>query len=365
MTKSIRLTVEYAKRDRRDKFAAAVDALAHEMGVECLCKSEQGEDLIPLLDFIRAKYTEKMKLLVEATVRGVMKAFGMMDKAAEGHELLQINGNFIISPKDGHYLTVGEWRALMKQVSAFIDPRAEEIGLAMSAEAAIAGIMAPALEAQGVDMATAMYSTIMPAGMIQHEEKAGVAIGHGTALDAFLTAKGLDEKDFRVSLVNLQQTADYCTDMADNVKAGIKDMVRTAVREQWSTSKLRGEMFDTWATMNRDWDRIARSELNSAYAQGTLESYAAEQEPGEKIYLIGRSAKNACAVCQRDVNGVVALLTKGPVGDGEEIDDEYAAVAVWPGKNSVGHGARERWTAVGRHPSCGCLMTRYYPGTKQ
>ena len=64
----------------------------------------------------------------------------------------------------------------------------------------------------------------------------------------------------------------------------------------------------------------------------------------------------------RDIVGkVVRLLRKPPAGGNEKIDDPFTNIAIWPGKRSVGHSAKENWTAITRHPHCACRWTRHYP----
>lgn len=90
---------------------------------------------------------------------------------------------------------------------------------------------------------------------------------------------------------------------------------------------LEQRLFDKFATLNRDWRRIAVTEAGEAQTQG----YVASVQPGTKVKRVERYA-NACKFC-RKIDGVEATVV---AADHPQKDPD---TMVWPGKNNIGRSA--------------------------
>lgn len=95
-------------------------------------------------------------------------------------------------------------------------------------------------------------------------------------------------------------------------------------------SSLETKLADEFATINRDWRRIAVTEAGEAQLQG----YVASLQPGTKIKRVERY-ENACSFC-RGIDGKVVTVV---AADHPEKDPD---TMVWPGKNNVGRSASPR-----------------------
>lgn len=135
------------------------------------------------------------------------------------------------------------------------------------------------------------------------------------------------------------------------------DLELKALRIQAPDSSLQTKLLDEFATLNRDWRRIAVTEAGNAQTQG----YIASLPAGSKVKRI-EQYKGRCSWCAkidgREFNVVDAA---DPNKDGE--------TDVWPGKTNIGRAAAPRkrvgallverephemwWVAAGtQHPHC-------------
>ncbi|MEN6644135.1 MAG: hypothetical protein ABFE08_16985, partial [Armatimonadia bacterium] len=93
---------------------------------------------------------------------------------------------------------------------------------------------------------------------------------------------------------------------------------------------LEQKLFDQFATLNRDWRRIAVTEAGEAQTQG----YIASLQPGTKVKRIEQYA-NACRFCKK-IHGVVATVVS-PDHPNKDPD-----TMIWVGKNNIGRSASPR-----------------------
>lgn len=127
---------------------------------------------------------------------------------------------------------------------------------------------------------------------------------------------------------------------AENVRAltdAVRHTLRTTVvqhlEEKLSEAPgtpgqaLEQRLFDKFATLNRDWRRIAVTEAGEAQTQG----FVASVQPGTKVKRVERYA-NACKFC-RKIDGVEATVVAA------DHPDKDPDTMVWPGKNNIGRSA--------------------------
>lgn len=93
------------------------------------------------------------------------------------------------------------------------------------------------------------------------------------------------------------------------------------------TSSLQTKLMDEFATLNRDWRRIAVTEAGEAQTQG----FIANVKPGQKVKRV-EQYRGACAFC-RKIDGVVVTVVPA------DHPDKDPDTMVWPGKNNIGRSA--------------------------
>lgn len=127
---------------------------------------------------------------------------------------------------------------------------------------------------------------------------------------------------------------------AENVRA-LSESVRHRLRNvimQHVEQKMMGEasdalqtrLFDEFATLNRDWRRIAITEATDCQLNG----FVAAQEAGTKLKRV-EQYQNACTFCRKIDGRIVEVVAPNhPNKDGDTM--------IWVGKNNIGRSASPR-----------------------
>jgi len=160
-------------------------------------------------------------------------------------------------------------------------------------------------------------------------------------------------KDFSGSLIQTE---------IESIKEGTKRIILDSYRNNYGTVKIQSLLFDKLGQHNRDWRRIAVTEVSFGRTNG----YLARLEQGQ--WVVGDSAPDACEHCKDLINGKIYQKVDAP-GDWD--------TQVWVGKTNynrtASHFRRENETWVKKaddevwkptiplHPNCRCGWTRFHP----
>jgi hypothetical protein len=134
-----------------------------------------------------------------------------------------------------------------------------------------------------------------------------------------------------------QHAAQYVTKASDNLKWKIQQAVTEARRNREGSAQLRQKLLDQLGEANRDWRRIALTELTDVMANG----YLASLPVGSR--LIAQGAVDACPDCKRLLENQVFTLSDGPGDDQTQ---------VWVGKTNVGRKKAAWLPTIPLHPNC-------------
>jgi hypothetical protein len=114
------------------------------------------------------------------------------------------------------------------------------------------------------------------------------------------------------------------------IRDEIKDTVLGGIVERRTKGRVSQDLFNRLGSLNRDWKRIADTEIvNTSNLAGILQEVN-EAPKGEKVYFKRYELPGCCSKCA-EVNGVIALWSNTPLSD-DKIKDPYAKVAIWEGK---------------------------------
>lgn len=147
---------------------------------------------------------------------------------------------------------------------------------------------------------------------------------------------------------------DKMTEISERHRTGVRQLVIQAKRERWSAAQLAQKLFDKFGEHNRDWRRVAITEL--AFAHN--DAFLAGCEEGATV--IGMGALDACPHCKRLIIGKTFTVThKVPKKENYKTDMDL----VWVGKSNYGRRVPEYRAAVPLHPNCRCryhVISRFY-----
>lgn len=147
---------------------------------------------------------------------------------------------------------------------------------------------------------------------------------------------------------------DKITEISAKHMAGVRQLVMQAKKERWNAAKLSQALFDKFGDHNRDWRRVAITEL----AFATNDAYLSGCSEGDT--LIGMGAVGACKHCEKLIIGkMVTFRSKPP----ENFSFSTDTKEVWVGKTNYGNRVVEYVAAIPLHPHCRCRwhrISRFY-----
>ncbi|MEC0169904.1 hypothetical protein [Paenibacillus graminis] len=148
----------------------------------------------------------------------------------------------------------------------------------------------------------------------------------------------LSPEEYQSIEQSVVHAAEKLSQIADNHRAGVKELVIQAKKERWEAQKLSQALFDMYGDQNRDWRRVAITEL----AMTTNDAYLANLSPGDLIQVA--TVPGACPHCQRLLEGKKFTVSDKPMADGYKY--------IWPGKTNIGRKVAEWWPCCPLHPHC-------------
>ena len=161
-----------------------------------------------------------------------------------------------------------------------------------------------------------------------------------------------------------QHAGELITGLTDNAKKRVISEIIQGQREQIGPRELETRLFRTYINVNRDWRRIAQTEMANNINSGYV---LTELNKGTK-YLQGISGSTACPFCKEHVDGQVVVIGEEPNSTGFVFDKtlDREVPYVWPGKSNYGRSMRDWWVSSGaQHPNCRCAWQNYEPGFEE
>lgn len=164
----------------------------------------------------------------------------------------------------------------------------------------------------------------------------------------------LTEQEQEAVVHATHHAGDKLTEISGRHRAGVRQLVMTAKKERWNAQKLAQELFDKFGEHNRDWRRVAITELSFA----TNDAYLSGLEENERV--IGMGSVKACKYCKQYViNKEFTVTHKVPKKDTYHTDMKQ----VWAGKTNYGRRVAEYRACIPMHPNCRCRwhrISRFY-----
>jgi hypothetical protein len=144
----------------------------------------------------------------------------------------------------------------------------------------------------------------------------------------------LGEPFTRSEMARYQVATDYVAQLVtktnDNIRNEIKDTILSGIQNKRTKGQVSQDLFNRLGSMNRDWKRIADTEIvNTSNLAGILEDVN-NTPKGEKVYFKRYELPGCCEKCEK-VNGKIVLWSDTPLAD-DKIKDDYADTAIWEGK---------------------------------
>lgn len=336
---SIVLEIRNPTKNSQKKYEKSVEIIEKALGYS----SASGASEISPYKSVRMLTTDVKKVvekrLLELHNEIIMKWLGLSKSASK----FKLAGKVFINPKTGKPLTAVQWKSLKREI--------------MQAFAYVYGTSEDKI-----------VKTAMALGRILADTPVPTAISVGLGLIKPGAVRQLEEDPaYHAALQFAQESAsENIVELSQRQYKKIHDTIVQAQVNRLGPRQLESQLFDNFGEMNRDWRRIAETEIGNQTNTGQLIAELHKDRPeGDFVYMEGISGGLACPWCVSEVNDrIVVLLDGPPPGGGDKLNiDDKDFVVIWPGKSNVGRGRANWWVAAGtQHPHCQCSWIRYTPG---
>ena len=166
----------------------------------------------------------------------------------------------------------------------------------------------------------------------------------------------------RIAVIQ-QSAAEKITKITDGMKSDVKQILIDGVVDHKSKSQVSQALFDKMVGHNRDFQRIADTEIQRTFNNSFIREEVYNAAEGEKVYFerVEVVDGNTCPYCKM-INGKIAVWSNTPLASGA-VKDEYADLAIWEGKEWDGKKLERIADAPISvvHPYCRGTWIRYYP----
>lgn len=149
-----------------------------------------------------------------------------------------------------------------------------------------------------------------------------------------------------------QHVGELIVDLKQKQYKKIHDTIFIGIKDRQNHRELQENLFDTFGELNRDWRRIAETEIGNSVNNAQLLTELDRKRDNEQVFMRGVSAAGACPWCRDKVNEqIVALVTEPPANGDTIVIAGKPYTAIWPGKDNYGRKRADWRVAAGvQHP---------------
>ena len=314
----------------RSKIEKAVHKVALSLDADVLASSKGESFVYESQKEITERFYKKVTDSARAVYNFVISYFDLPDiriisKAGE----LKHKGKILYNPETGKPIKESEWKKFIVELEKFLNRNYSGVGEKIVLSAESLGIILDRLSKTNSleairkmslsTLKTKRYDVDWVSESIKNmKDKFGDVISR--------------ERQARIQIA-MDSAAQRVTRVKDDMRNNIQQIIIDGIRDKQSKSVVAQNLFDKCASLNRDMQRIADSEVQMAANSSYCKEEVYNSKPGEKVYFkrFEMMDDNTCKACKK-LNGTIALWSDVPLPD-EHIKDTYAKYAIWEGKN--------------------------------
>jgi hypothetical protein len=347
------------EKNKHLKMQKAVRILSRQLGVPVVPRERHEHDgkepfIFRAHEGLIYRWYNFFSAAMDETYNFVLSYFGLPDvriisKAGE----LRHRGKIIYSPETGEPIKESEWDSFVKLLENFLNRKLKGTDKRIILDSkALGHILDRMLKYNKYDEVTAL-----PLENVKYHGKTLDWISDSVKNMRTALGEGLSRSEMaRIQILQLS-AAQRITGVSDKIKSDIKQILIDGVIARKSKSQISQEIFYKMTGHNRDFQKIADTEIQNSINNAFLLDEVHNAEPGEKIYFqrVEVLDQNTCPFC-RKMNGKIVLWSDTPLVN-DKIDDPVADFAIWDGKNWDG---KKEFVANGAfHPYCRGIWVRY------
>ena len=249
-----------------------------------------------------------------------------MNKALGDSGNLRYRGSIVYNPQTGQPIKIKEFRALIGSIEKFLNRNTSDIAKRIVLDSVSIGKL--------LQRMAKYQSTRAMDGLKLDELKYRGKTFNWIRSDIKNLTNTLGQPLSGAEAARYQVAQDYVASLVtrsnNKIRDEIKDTVLGGIVGKRSRGQVSQDLFNRLGGLNRDWKRIADTEIvNTSNLAGILQEVN-NAPKGEMIYFKRYELPGCCKKCA-NVNGVIARWSDVPLDD-DKIRDPYASIAIWEGK---------------------------------
>jgi hypothetical protein len=340
-------------RNRRLKFRSAIGELAKALDLfgmyKALPMKEHAQE--PYLYHIQQELSDRWvayyQFITRTIYKGVISALGLPPVEVETikkslddgllryrkwgwiGKILSVfgyKGKVLYSPETGQPIQKKEFDALIAAIEKFLNRKTEGAGEKIILDAvAIGKILRRMAKYQ-----TSKEMENLTLDTLKYRGKTFDWITDSTKNVRTALGEELSRREQAMYQAAQDWAAAKVTHLNNVIKDEIKDTILYGIREHRGKAQIAQDLFNKMGGLNRDWKRIADTELvNTSNLAGIMEEVSHTPE-GEKVYFKRYELPGCCDKCAK-IDGMIVLWSDTPLDD-DHIKDPHAKIAIWEGK---------------------------------
>lgn len=341
--------------NRKDKLEKAVRILSKQLGVPVAVErlhEHKGEAFaFKAQEELTYKWADYLNNATKEVYGFVCAYFDLpVQNILQKADVLRHKGQILYSPETGKPIKKSDWDNFVKALEKILNRKYVETGKKIILDSQSLGRLLDRMlkynklpEVKGVKLSDIRYS--------------GKTFDYiaGSAKNAEKVFGAFDNS--RLELLE-QSAAERITGMTDRLKNEVKQTLIDGVKSHKSKQQISQDLFNRLSGTNRDFRKIADTEIQNNINNAFLEEEVSNAGEGEKVHFQRMEIvdESTCPFCKK-MNGVIAVWSETPLSNDKVDGDPYATVALWEGKDWNG---QKDYVANGVfHPYCRGIWVRW------
>lgn len=341
--------------NRKDKIEKAVRILSKQLGVPVAVErlhEHKGEAFaFKAQEELTYKWADYLNNATKEVYGFVCAYFDLpVQNILQKADVLRHKGQILYSPETGKPIKKSDWDNFVKALEKILNRKYGETGKKIVLDSQSLGRLLDRMlkynklpEVKDVKLSDIRYSGKSFSYIAESARNAEKVFG---AID-----------NARLELLE-QSAAERITGVTEQMKHDIKQVLIDGVKSRKSKQQISQELFNKLTGTNRDFRKIADTEIQNNINNAFLEQEVEATPKGEKVYFKRMEIVDGatCPFCKK-MNDTIAVWSDTPLSNDKVDGDPYATVALWQGKDWNG---QKDYVANGVfHPYCRGIWIRW------
>jgi hypothetical protein len=354
---------DITKNNKKAKMLKAIRSMSEHLGVPVSITDRKKKHIHGPEPFmfraqeeLNYKWYNIFSAALKETYSFVIKYMGLPEitiVSKAGPDVLTHKGKILYSPETGEPIKKADWDAFVKSLEKFLNRKLKDTDKKIILDSkALGRILNRMLK----------YNTLeavknLALDDVKYRGKTLDWISDSVKNMQTVLGDPLSRAEMARIQVLQQSAAEKITKVSAAVKADIRQILIDGVKAHKGKGEISQAIFDRMTGGNRDFQKIADTEIQNAANNSFLLDEVYNSDLGEKVYFqrVERIDDNTCDFCKK-MHGVIVLWSDHPLTS-DKIEDPIADFAIWDGKDWNG---KKEFIANGVfHPYCRGMWVRH------